>query len=152
VSERLRRAFFLLTRPAQDDADYDAAEIDRELIASRLQHDVVRCLRFRESGRHADGSRPRLKVGSTRTSRLTSPSPPRTSSPCLRSCPHRWLSRRPLCGFPPSEEPFPATACLRCAELVNHLAKLGLDLPRPSLRGIGVRSCVSQRVKMASGS
>jgi hypothetical protein len=36
--------------------------------------------------------------------------------------------------------------------LVNHLAKLGLDLPRPSLRGIGVRSCVSQRVKMASGS
>ncbi|GFZ51616.1 hypothetical protein JCM24511_09383 [Saitozyma sp. JCM 24511] len=26
---------------AQDDADYDAAEIDRELIASRLQHDVA---------------------------------------------------------------------------------------------------------------
>jgi hypothetical protein len=25
----------------QDDEDYDAAEIDRELIASRLQHDVV---------------------------------------------------------------------------------------------------------------
>jgi len=27
--------------PDQDDEDYDAAEIDRELIASRLQHDVV---------------------------------------------------------------------------------------------------------------
>jgi hypothetical protein len=26
----------------EDDEDYDAAEIDRELIASRLQHDVVR--------------------------------------------------------------------------------------------------------------
>jgi hypothetical protein len=25
----------------QDDEDYDAAEIDKELIASRLQHDVV---------------------------------------------------------------------------------------------------------------
>ena len=28
----------------QDDEDYDAAEIDRELIASRLQHDVVSAL------------------------------------------------------------------------------------------------------------
>jgi hypothetical protein len=28
----------------QDDEDYDAAEIDRELIASRLQHDVVSLL------------------------------------------------------------------------------------------------------------
>lgn len=40
----LRRVRFLLIQPAQDDADYDAAEIDRELIASRLQHDVVRCV------------------------------------------------------------------------------------------------------------
>jgi len=28
----------------QDDEDYDAAEIDRELIASRLHHDVVSAL------------------------------------------------------------------------------------------------------------
>lgn len=30
-----------LIRAAKDDQDYDAAEIDRELIAARLQKDVV---------------------------------------------------------------------------------------------------------------
>lgn len=32
----------MLMEDREDDEDYDAAEIDRELIASRLQHDVVR--------------------------------------------------------------------------------------------------------------
>jgi hypothetical protein len=32
---------FLSSHPAQLEGDYDAAEIDREIIASRLQKDVV---------------------------------------------------------------------------------------------------------------
>ncbi len=35
-----------LTRAAEKDGDYDAAEIDRELIALRLQQDVVGRTRF----------------------------------------------------------------------------------------------------------
>jgi hypothetical protein len=69
----------------QDDEDYDAAEIDRDLIASRLQHDVVS---YELAIRNKLTGRPKYRARYTTTSRQ-------------KSARHRSNSSLPLVSYPP---------------------------------------------------